>query len=336
MHRTMKAIALSTVLAGTLSLSAAGATASEIEKREFQVVGTWGNLFHWQEHESRFWNDILPKVSDGALTANARPLTELGLSGFELMRQLRLGAFDFAHGVTSYVAADSPAIEGSDLAAMVQDIGLYREVLNAYRPVLDREFEQRFNSKILVLYAWPSQQFYCNLGDKSRTDISLKDLRGKKIRTYNTTLGDFIEGVGGSAVTITFAEVVPALQRGVVDCGVTGTLPAYDAKWHQVATHNIRVRLGYVSSFLAVNLDVWNRMQPEARALFERELGSRVYLDLQVPLHAHPIDPPRLSASPAILNSSKAKVEGSVTLKGLGLESLALRVNNSSPFGLAK
>ena len=45
-----------------------------------------------------------------------------------------------------------------------------------------------------------------------RTPItSLDDLEGKKIRVYSTTLGDFVEGVGGSAVTIAFAEVVPAL-----------------------------------------------------------------------------------------------------------------------------
>ena len=62
------------------------------------------------------------------------------------------------------------------------------------------------------------------------------------------TIGDFIEGLGASAVTIAFAEVVPALQKGVADCGITGTTPAYNAKWWQVANTNIRVRFGYAAN----------------------------------------------------------------------------------------
>jgi len=71
------------------SLFALSSTASaQMDKREFKVVGTWGNLANWKQHESRFWNEVLPKASGGNLTANAKPYTELGLSGFEVMRLL--------------------------------------------------------------------------------------------------------------------------------------------------------------------------------------------------------------------------------------------------------
>jgi hypothetical protein len=123
-----------------------------------------------------------------------------------------------------------------------------------------------------MIYAWPSQQLWCNLGDKSITKFGLDKLKGKKIRTYSKTLGDFIEGVGGTAVTIAFSEVVPALQKGVADCGLTGTLPAYNAKWYQVVTHNIRIRLGYASSFLAMNLKLWDGLDADTKALFNMEL----------------------------------------------------------------
>ena len=53
---------------------------------------------------------------------------------------------------------------------------------------------------------------------------------------------------------------------------MTGTLPAYNAKWWQVVTHNIRIRLGYASSFLAFNLKTWNSLDDETKALFKREL----------------------------------------------------------------
>ena len=69
----------------------------------------------------------------------------------------------------------------------------------AYTPILEREFAEKYDAKLLMMYAWPSQQLWCNLGDKSITQFSLNDLEGKKIRVYSTTLGDFVEGVGGSA-----------------------------------------------------------------------------------------------------------------------------------------
>lgn len=251
---------------------AAQPSLAEMQKKEFKVVGTWGFLDHWKEREGPFWKERLPKLSGGKLTANAKSQTELGLSGFEIMRLLKLGVYDAVHGVTTYVAQDSPAIEGADLAGVIQDIDLYRKANEAYRPILEREFEQKYGAKLLMIYAWPSQQLWCNLGDKSIKSFSFDQLKGKKIRTYSTTLGDFIEGVGGSAVTIAFAEVVPALQKGVADCGLTGTLPAYNAKWWQVVTHNIRIRLGYASSFLAMNLKTWNGLDAETKALFEKEL----------------------------------------------------------------
>jgi hypothetical protein len=117
-----------------------------------------------------------------------------------------------------------------------------------------------------MLYTFPSQQIWCKITD-GKTELG--DLKGKKIRAYSTTQSDFIEGLGASAVTLAFAEVVPALQRGVADCGVTGTLPAYNAKWWQVVTHNIRVRLGYAATFLAFNKDSWNALSEDTRKLIQ-------------------------------------------------------------------
>jgi TRAP-type C4-dicarboxylate transport system substrate-binding protein len=271
---TLKKAAVASLAVGALALTvAAGPAAAEMKKQEFRVVGTWGFLDHWKEREGPFWNERLPKLSGGKLTANAKSQTELGLSGFEIMRLLKLGVFDAVHGVTTYVAQDSPAIEGADLAGVIQDLPTYRKANEAYRGILAREFEEKYGAKLLMIYGWPSQQLWCNLGDRSIKEYGLDKLAGKKIRTYSTTLGDFIEGVGGTAVTIAFAEVVPALQKGVADCGLTGTLPAYNAKWWQVVTHNIRIRLGYASSFLAMNLKKWNSLDKETQAFFTTHLA---------------------------------------------------------------
>lgn len=265
---TFRKMALVAFAAATTAVTPVSA---EIQEYKFDVVGTWGFLENYKEFESKFWNETLPAASGGKLTANAKPYTELGLKGYEVMSGLKKGAYDAVHALTSYSAKASPALEGIDLAGVIQDFATYRKAVDAYRSVIEREVAEKYNGKLINIYTFPSQQLWCNLGDKSVTEVSLKDLAGKKIRTYSRTLGDFIEGLNASAVTIAFAEVVPALQKGVADCGITGTMPAYNAKWWQVVTHNIRVRVGYAATFTAINLDTWNGFNKETQDLIMSE-----------------------------------------------------------------
>ncbi len=259
---------LGAAMAALLGATAANA---EVDTKEFAVVGTWGNLNNWKQFESRLWNDVLPEASGGKITANAKPYTELGLSGFEVVKLLKLGSYDAVHALTTYTSQDSPALEGIDLAGVIQDFDTYRKALNAYEPIIRRELRAKYNAELVMLYTFPSQQLWCKLdGD----NISLDTLKGKKIRTYSTSLGDFIEGLGASAVTLAFAEVVPALQKGVADCGITGTGPAYNAKWWQVVSHNIQVRLGYAATFMAVNGKVWDGLSEDTQNLIREKAAA--------------------------------------------------------------
>lgn len=263
-------------LATTVGAHADGHAA--IDELQLEVVGTWGFLDNYSKFEAPFWNTIIPEASGGKITANAKPYTELGLSGYEVMAGVRTGSYDVVHALTSYSSQASPALEGIDLSGIIQDWDTYRLAVDAYRPIIEREVREKYNAQIVNMYPFPSQQIYCNLGDRSITDVSLADLKGKKIRTYSRTQGDFVEGLGGTSITLPLAEVVPALERGVADCGVTGTQPAYNGNWGQVVTHNIQVRLGFAATFTAINLDVWNEMSEatqnlitENAAVFESE-----------------------------------------------------------------
>lgn len=258
--------------AAAVALAMPGATlAQDLPDRDFTVVGTWGMLSHWRDREDAFWNRQVPEESGGAYGINARPLTELGLSGHGVMRDLALGAFDFAHGVFLYVSADSPVIDGGDLAGVVPDLQTMRQVMDAYLPVLNDEFSEKYNSTILMLYAWPRSHMYCNLPEDTPSEIGLEALEGLKIRSYGASLADLIDVLGAQPVPVAFGEVPQALQRGVIDCGVTGTASAYDAKWYQVATHEVRLPVGYTASFLSVNNDVWNGLSDAEQAFFREQ-----------------------------------------------------------------
>ncbi len=184
----------------------AGGASAEIQSVKFKVVGTWANLSPHQVFEKLFWEKTLPEASGGKVTGAIHPITELGLKGWEVARLLKLGVFDAAFGSYGYVASEDPALEGVDLSSASNDFATGRKIADAYAPILAKRFDETFNSKFMLGHPYPSQLIWCNQPIKT-----LADLKGKKVRVYATTLGDFVEGAGGTSVTIYFAEVVPAL-----------------------------------------------------------------------------------------------------------------------------
>ena len=122
---------------------------------------------------------------------------------------------------------------------------------------------------ILASFTWPEQDFYCK-GDIK----SVEDLKGKKIRVQGTSQADLAKAFGASAVTIAFGEVVPALEKGVVDCGITGTMPAYKAKWPEVTNTLFRLPVGFTVGIWVVNLNTWNKLSPDTRAFLEKQFKA--------------------------------------------------------------
>jgi len=266
MLKTRHKMAAAAAIAGAVALGMAAPAAAEIQSLKIKAVGTWSNLTNYYDFEKPFYSGDMTKASGGKIQTQINPITELGLKGWEVMRLLKLGVFDVAHGVYGYVASEDPALEGVDLSGASADFKQAREVVKAYEPVIRKRFNKVFNAHYLGTFRWPSQFIWCNQPINKVTD-----LKDKKIRVYSTTLGDFVEGVGGTSVTIAFAEVVPALQKGVADCGITGSMPAFQAKWHEVITHAMVMPVGAGLGFVAMSNKLWNSLNKETQAFIQKQ-----------------------------------------------------------------
>jgi len=259
--------AVAGALAAGLATAAGGAVAQDMPRTQLKVVGAWGNLLQYKNFEQPFWTKELADKSGGAVTAEITPFNEMGLKGAEIFRLMRLGVIDFGSTVLGYVAADDARNEAVDLAGLSPDIETARKVSDAYKPVYDKFYGERFGIKVLGIWPYSAQVLFCNGEIKG-----LADLKGKKVRTGNRTLAEFVEAFGGTGVTLAFNEVVPALQNKVVDCAITGTLSGNTAKWTEVATHIYALPLGWSHVMHAVNLKRWNSLDPKVRAFIEKEI----------------------------------------------------------------
>jgi len=246
---------------------AAGALAQDLKKTHIKTIGSATYLYQYKAAELPFWGKTIPEKSGGMVTAELLPYDTVGLKGNEILRLLKIGAFEFANGGLIIVARDDPALEGADLAGTVLTADTLRKTLDAYRPVIERVMREKWNSKLLLLGPNPPQVFWCN-----KKISGVADFKGLKIRVFGTTLADFVKGAGATAVTMPSSQVVQAMQRNLIDCAVTGTSNGNSAKWPEVTSHLYPAYAGWAPQFWAANLDAWNRLDPKVQAFLTEQL----------------------------------------------------------------
>jgi TRAP-type transport system periplasmic protein len=237
-----------------------GAAAQDLPTTHFKVIGLNSPTPASIVDEVPFWRKTIPEASKGAVTADITPLDQMGIDDKTMLRLLKLGVMDFAGMDISKMAGDDPRFEACDLAGLTLDPDKARAACNAYRDVIDRQMQKNWNAKLLAFGGNTPQVFWCR-----EVIGGLDSFRGKKVRVFNNTMRDFLGGVGATAVSMAFAEVVPALNNGVVDCGVTGSLSGNTAGWNEVTKSIYPMSLGWSINVLAVNLNSWNRLDPKVQ-----------------------------------------------------------------------
>jgi TRAP-type transport system periplasmic protein len=243
--------------------------AQELPKTNLKVIGLNSPTPVSIYDEVPFWRKTIPEASKGAISADITPLDQMGIDDKTMLRLLKLGVMDFAGMDISKMAGDDPRFEACDLAGLTLDPDKARAACNAYRAVIDKQMQKNWSAKLLAFGGNTPQVFWC------RQPISgLDDLKGKKIRVFNNTMRDFLAGLGATAVSMAFAEVVPALNNGVVDCGVTGSLSGNTAGWPEVTKSLYSMSLGWSINVLAVNLNTWNRLDPKVQTFMLEQVKA--------------------------------------------------------------
>ncbi|MFV0384732.1 TRAP transporter substrate-binding protein [Paracoccus sp. (in: a-proteobacteria)] len=255
------------VIAGLCAGSAATATAQELPKTTFNYVATWGNLSLYNKVEKPFFEETIPADSNGAVTPKITPFTDMGLKGNEILRLLRSGVLEMSATLLSYIGGDVPEAEGIDLAGITRDIDEAHRMADAYKPFLAQVFEQEYGVKLLAIIPYHAQIIYCR-----QPITSLDDFRGLKIRSSGRSQGDLIEALGGTPVGIAFGEVVPALEKGALDCAISGALSGNLAKWDQATSHLYPLPISWAMTFIAAGDGFWNKLDPAVQTFLVDEM----------------------------------------------------------------
>ncbi len=255
------------ILTALATIAAMPALAEDLPETKLNVVGSWGMVSMYTDFTLPFFTETLSAASNGKVTAEIKPFNELGLDGSEIVRLVQQGTLQFASTPMGYMIGDNAVNGGNDLPGMAPDIETARKISDAYKPVLEEIYADLYGVKVLGVWPYSAQVVYCN------AEMSgLSDLEGKKVRASGAAIGDFVSALGGTPVSMSFGEVVQGLQKGVVDCAITGSMSGFNAKWHEVSTHIYELPIAWSPVIHVVGMDAWNGLDPAVQSFLTEQI----------------------------------------------------------------
>jgi TRAP-type C4-dicarboxylate transport system substrate-binding protein len=257
---------LSVLVAMALLLGMGTWSAAQQVKAEFKLtlMGINRTLDPWKLYEE--WTQTVEKRTNGRVQFDLTSLPELGLAGSETIRVLKTGVVDVTETYSGYVAGELPLIEILELPGMFPDPETAKKAIMTWKPMEAKILDEKANAVLLAMAVYPDQGLF-----SKKPLRTLEDFKGVKIRVHSVALGSLVAGLGGEPLTLAFAEVYTALERGTMDGAFAGTKPGYGLRWYEVAKYLVGPISMRPHVSLAINKNTWKRLPPDVQVIMKEE-----------------------------------------------------------------
>jgi TRAP-type C4-dicarboxylate transport system substrate-binding protein len=191
----------------------------------------------------------------------------LGYKGPQLLKVVRDGRIPISDMLISGVAGDEKIFRISTLPFLVRDFDELRLLTDIARPYFDKA-AAKWNQKILYTAPWPGSGLWAK-----KKIITIKDLKGRKTRVYDMNSALLMEAVGATPLVIPFSDLSTALRTGFIDCIITSTPTAVDARLWEVLMYFEPLNITFATNMVTVNLDAFDKL-PKAQQDILVSLGK--------------------------------------------------------------
>ncbi len=164
---------------------------------------------------------------------------------------------------------------------------------------------------------------------------TMEDMKGLRIRTPGTIQNDVVTAFGGIPVSMPYADVYDALQRGVVDATFGPFTSILPFKLHEVIDHVLMVDFYVTPLYVVMNKEKWNKISPQDQAIIEelvaqfpRQIGELYNHEVEVNLKVvkdnnitlNTMTPEQIAEAKKVLEPLQAKWLADMKAKGLPAE----------------
>ena len=213
----------------------------------------------------------LTERTNGQLKFVVSSFPELGLAGPDTLNLVASGVLASATIYGGYVGGELPAVEVQNLWGLYDSMKQEFQANEAIIEDIEALVLTETGGVVMNhhLFSGNDQYFFCK--EKVET---LDDFKGKKTRSHSAALSDWIEGMGASAQFIAFSEVYTALERGILDCGVTGADASHGQRWYEVTDYMIGPLISWPFVNNVINADKWNQIPEDLQRILIEEAAK--------------------------------------------------------------
>ena len=232
---------------------------------------------------SRYFADILAERTDGRITVNIFPNSQLG-DDVQMMEMLQTGTLDMSYPssspATTYVSElavfDLPFLLPTREAAIaVMNSDVAQEMLDAFEGT---------GIKALTF----SENGYRQLTNSARPiespeDVGGLDVRGLSVRTMENPVHLSIwETLGANPTPMAFGELFSAMEQGVVDGQENPWSTILTSNFHEVQDYGSETRHVYTPFIMMMSERTWDRLDPAYQELVQEAARQSAEYEIQL------------------------------------------------------
>ena len=224
--------------------------------------------------ETYFAPNLLERTR-GRVEFIVRPLRQLGLAGHETLDLLHDGILDSA---TVYDGKGPRRIPAADIQNLWGIHASPEQLFNATQAIvadLDELILAETGGAVLN-HSWDTgndQFIFCR-----KKIESLEELQGKSIRGSNHAQSDWLNGMNATPVALASAEVFTAIERGIVDCGITSGEAAHKEGWYEYTKYMMGPLFSFPSYSNVISQDKWASIPEDLQQIIIEE-GAKSELE---------------------------------------------------------
>ena len=222
----------------------------------------------WCKHMEAYFAPNVYERTNGQVEIEITSFPELGLAGFDTMSLLADGTLSLSEIYGGYVGGEFPTLAVQYLWGLWPNHETHYSVLTNIFDDIEKVISDETGATVLY-HNWIAgdDQFFFS-------DYKLEnpeDFDGLKTRSHSTELSDWINYMGAEAQAMAFAEVYTALERGILDAGVTGASPGLSQRWYEVTDYMNGRLYSFNSTTNVVNEDVWDSIPEDLQQILLEE-----------------------------------------------------------------
>lgn len=207
----------------------------------------------------QFAEDVT-KATGGKLKITVFAAGELPYKAPDVVKAVAGNQVQMGDVAVGFASGDMPDLNVLALPFLCTSYDQFDRALPAVAAVADQQLKDKFGLVVGVHWTMPPQNFWLN-----RPIARLDEMKGLKVRSWNPEQVEMMKVLGGSAVSITSAEVIPALERKVIDGAITSALSANDWKAFEIVRTGYMVNLTMGHQVMLVNGAELAKLAPDVR-----------------------------------------------------------------------